>query len=466
MVIIMENIVLKNIKEQNLIEEGDTIVIGVSGGHDSMCLMDVMYRLKDRLKLKLIIAHVNHGVRGRLAKRDQLFVEKEANKLNLEYHYKEVDMYAFARKKQISAEEAGRILRYNFFNSLLENNKNGKIAVAHNKNDQAETLLMRIFRGTGLEGLQGIKFKNGNVIRPLLNISREEIENYIVSRNINVVIDHTNTQSIYTRNKIRLDLIPYLERNFNPNLIDSLWRLSENSKLDMDIISDSVMEKYSKISKRTGGYIEIDRFKFLKLEKSFKNRIIRQAIKDLIGHLYGIKDINVEDGVKLIENGRTGKSIDLPNNLKILLSYGKIIIYIDEKEQGIIGKQKLRIGENIIDNYKVNLAVLNRNDLKDHIYKDSEVKAFDLSSLKFPLYIRTRVAGDRFTPLGMSGTKKIKDYFIDKKVPRIKRDRIPLVVDSNDNIVWVIGYCINDKFKLVKNTKKVLLIKTKYKKGV
>ena len=236
--------VWQNILDYDLISSQDNIVIGLSGGPDSMALLySLLYAKKHFLDFNIIVAHVNHGVRGEEASADQLFVEKVAKDLNLLHYSINVDMVQHGKEMGITAEEAGRELRYGFFRDILKNHGGGKIAVAHNKNDQAETLLMRIMRGTGIDGLKGMEYISDDIIRPILGISRDDIEKYITLNHIETVSDMTNFQAIYNRNKVRLELIPYIEENFNPNILNTLWRMSQISNIDSKFLEEYSQKK-------------------------------------------------------------------------------------------------------------------------------------------------------------------------------------------------------------------------------
>ena len=226
----MEGKIRLNLEKLNLGEK-EKLLLAVSGGPDSMAMLFAMKNLSETMGFKLFIAHVNHGVRGELALRDQVFVEKTAKELNIPYYTKNVDMVAYGKELGISSEDAGRLLRYGFFREVLSNLGGGYICVAHNKNDQAETVLLRILRGTGVEGLKAMELISGDIIRPLINVERTEIEDYIRDNKIETMLDHTNLQAIYSRNKVRLELIPYIQENFNPNIIDSLCRLSDRKSV-------------------------------------------------------------------------------------------------------------------------------------------------------------------------------------------------------------------------------------------
>lgn len=451
--------VLNNIREYNLIENGDNVVIGLSGGPDSMALLYVLLEIEE-IDFNIHIAHVNHGVRGKEALADEIFVEELAKKLNLPYYSIQVNMNQYAKDKGISSEEAGRKLRYGFFHEILRKIGGGKIAVAHNKNDQAETLLMRIFRGTGIDGLRGMDFISEDIIRPILNIHRAEIEKYLDDRNIETRLDKTNLEPIYNRNKVRLELIPYIEENFNPNIINTLWRTSRIATIDSDFLEKYTEKSYNNMMKKKGKHsIILNREDFLKEEQSIQQRIIRNSIIDINGSIQGITERHIISILELFIEGNTGKSINLVDNLIARTNYEEIII---EKKRDLEKKDYLY--EIPIDDIiyiealglKITTEVIPANNI-DYNNIDNFTKYFDFEKINGKLYIRNRKAGDRFTPYGMIGSKKIKDYFIDEKVSKDKRDEIPILIDKN-NIIWVIGYRISDLYKITEGTKKVLRI--------
>lgn len=455
----MKEKVLSIIREHNLIKKNENIVIGVSGGPDSMALLYVLLEIKPLLNFNIHIAHVNHGVRGEDAKSDQLFVERVANELNLPYYTKNVDMIRYGKEKGITSEEAGRELRYGFFRQILKSVGGGKIAVAHNMNDQAETLLMRFMRGTGIDGLKGMEFIYEDIIRPILGIDRKEIEAYIEKNAIETVLDKTNLEPIYTRNKIRLELIPYIEENFNPNIINTLWRMSRISDIDSKFLEDYSEREYNLIVKKhINNSIILDRGKFLEEDRSIQQRIIRNAIFEISGSLQGVSEVQISSVLNLFLGSGTGKEVHLSNDLIARNSYEDLII-----ERGIHKEKDKYLysldfsGVNIFEKigYCFFIRIINKDDLI--INKSSNIRYFDLDMVKGDLKVRNRREGDRFIPFGMKGKKKLKDYFIDEKVPKELRDRIPLIVDGED-ILWVVGYRTNDLYKINSSTKNVLEI--------
>lgn len=466
----LEERVIKNVYKHKLIKENDNIILGLSGGPDSMVLLHILLYVRERISFNLVVAHINHGVRGEEALKDEKFTEKVAKELGLDFFSTKADMVGLAKEKNISEEEAGREIRYGFFRELIKELGHGKIAVAHNRNDQAETLLMRIMRGTGIDGLAGMSFKSDDIIRPILDINRWEIEKYVEDNSIETVVDKTNLETIYSRNKVRLELIPYIKENFNPNIIDTLFRLSENAKLDSSFLEECSGKVYKSISKEKSASVVMKSDLFMEEDKAVKNRIIRKAIYNLIHTLQGIEEVHISSVVDLFNKGETGKRIDLPNNLLAKVSYNNLIIekninedmaeVCENKEETI-----LKIGQNYLEEYnlEINLKIIDRKYIN---FKNvsSNVKFFDYDIMNEEIWIRTRNPGDRFAPIGMKGRKKIKDYFIDEKIPRDLRDEIPLLM-CGENIIWVIGYRMSEDYKVKKETRNVLRVEYKNKLG-
>ena len=450
--------VMDNIKRFNLIRENDNIVIGVSGGPDSMALLYVLLQVRDYIDFNIYIAHVNHGVRGDDALSDRLFVQEKANQLNLPFYYKDVDMVGYAKENKITAEEAGRELRYGFFREIVSKLGAGKIAVAHNKNDQAETLLLRIMRGTGIDGLRAMELISGDIIRPILNVSREDIENYIFKNQIETVLDKTNLQSIYNRNKVRLELIPFIKDNFNPNIVDVLWRLSQTAALDSEFLYQFTREKYNLLVKNEGDNSIILKGTLYNLEdKAIRLRIIRMAIFNIKKNLEGLSEVNINSLDELFQRGETGKQIDLPGGLIGRISYDNLIIeYVQNGFDNY--EYELYLGENVLKNLNL---IIDIKVVEDNIIiKDKDTRCFDYDKIKGRLIIRNRRNGDRIVPYGMNGSKKLKDYFIDLKVPKDKRDKIPILLDD-ENIIWVCNFVSSELYKVTENTKRMLIIKIK-----
>ncbi len=457
----MKNKVMEGIRKYGLIEYGDNVLIGVSGGPDSMALFYVLMEICKEFPFSIYIAHVNHGVRGVEADEDEAFVKEEATKHNIPYYSRTIDMDGYARKHKISSEDAGRMLRYGFFREIISTLGSGKIAVAHNKNDQAETLLMRFMRGTGIDGLKGMEYINGDIIRPLLDVSRIEIEDYIKKNNIETRLDKTNLEPIYSRNKIRLELIPYIEENFNPNIVDTLWRTSNTAYIDSSFLQEYSHNKYKEVVKlESSDKVVLNRLKFLDVHEAIRFRIVRHCFENLPGGLRGITQTHISDVVELFNKGDTGKSIDLANNIVARISYEDLILKVRKDKEKVNYSYSLPIGGHTYFkdlNSTIETRILPIEKVQFNL-KERFIKYFDYDKIVSALYIRNRLPGDMFNPFGMNGTKKLKDFFIDEKIPISLRNNVPMLVD-NDNIIWIIGIRTSDRYKVTTNTKKVLMVR-------
>lgn len=341
----IEEKVIDTIQKYKLIEEGDKIVIGVSGGPDSMCLLDILYKISKGIinqnllsklpkklncqnspsRLAIIVAHVNHMIRSE-AKDDENYVKDYCEKNNIDFYTKSIDIQKFANNNKIGTEEAGRLVRYNFFNEVLEKTGSNKIAIAHNKNDKAETIIMNLLRGSGISGLKGIEPKRDNYIRPLIECERYEVEEYCNFNNIKPRIDKTNFENIYTRNKIRNIVIPYIRKEFNPNIINTLDRLSNLVYEENEYIENQVKNFYEKIiiDKVDNKEIVLDLNLFNSQEKVIKSRLVIYTITELLGNAQCIEKIHIEDIIKLCSNNIGNKFLTPNKKIKVLVKNHKI----------------------------------------------------------------------------------------------------------------------------------------------
>lgn len=322
----LEQKVLDTIKKYNQIKEGDSIVVGVSGGPDSICLLNLLNNFRKKLNIKIYVAHINHMIRKN-AINDEKFVENYCNKNDIPFFAKRVDVEKLAKDKKLSEEEAGRKVRYSFFNEVALKTNSNKIATAHTSNDNAETILMNIFRGSGISGLKGIQpVRENKYIRPLIDCTRDEIEKYCIDNKLNPCIDETNKEIIYTRNKIRNILIPMIKETYNPNIIKTLNRLSNIAAEQTEYFNNITIEKYNEILiLEKKDEIVLDLKKFNNIERVIKKYIIIYIIYKLFGSTQGIEKVHIDDIIKLCEKN-IGNKFLMPNkNFKVLIKNKKII---------------------------------------------------------------------------------------------------------------------------------------------
>lgn len=325
----LEEEVLNTIKKYNMINEGDKIVIGVSGGPDSITLLNVLNKFKEKLNIKIYVAHINHMIRAE-ADEETEYVKEFCNRLDVEFFCKKIDAQEEAKKLKIGTEEAGRNIRYAFFEEVAKKVGANKIATAHNSNDNAETVLMNIMRGTSISGLAGIeKIRDGKYIRPLIRCSRKAIEEYCKQNNLQPKFDKSNLENIYTRNKIRNLLIPYIQKEFNPNIIDTINRLSDIAISEEQFINKIVENEYKKLLINANkNEIILDMKKFNMLDYVIKAKLILYTIEKVSGISAGIEKIHIDDIIKLCNNNIGNKFLIPKKGIKIYVKKGKIFFMV------------------------------------------------------------------------------------------------------------------------------------------
>ncbi|MCT4620717.1 MAG: tRNA lysidine(34) synthetase TilS [Marinisporobacter sp.] len=452
---------LKTVKKHHMFQKGDGIVIGVSGGPDSMTLLHLLYRIREEYDLNLYAVHLNHQFRGKEADEDAEYVRKFCENIGIKSFIFSENITTYSNEKGITFEEAGREIRYKLFHEVMKDMKANKIAVAQNMDDQAETLLMRLMRGSGVEGLSAIDYvREDKIIRPILDITREEIESYCRKYDLHPRIDKTNLEAVYTRNRIRLELIPYIEEHFNRNIKQVLARTTNLIKEDKDFLNLSAEEAYRKLTKKENSEIIICKEAYERQHIAIKKRILRKAIFEIQGDLKDIQNKHIQKVLNLIQYGQVGGHIDLPRKLYVVLDYKNVVIGKGKRKiENNDFEYNINIGEtlNIKElNTTLRAVVVEHKELKN-ISKGKNEKYFDFDKIKNNMIVRNRKNGDRFIPLGMKGSKKLKDFFIDQKISREERDKIPLVCDG-EKIIWVIGHRMSEEYKVGEDTNKVLVL--------
>ncbi len=331
--------VLETVKKYNLINDGDRIVCGVSGGPDSITMLNILKSFKQEkvFDFEIVVAHINHGLREN-AKLDEKYVIEYCEKNNIQYFVLHTNIKEIAEKEKRGLEETGRIIRYNFFDEILAKTNSNKIAIAHNSNDNVETIIMNIIRGSGLSGLKGIEAKLDNYIRPLIEIEREEIENYCEKEKLNPRHDESNDENIYTRNKIRNIAIPYVKEELNPNILEAITRLSEIAKDDLNYLDLQTEKAYKEICLEEKNVTEnvynvekeatitLDLKKFNEENRAIQKRLIMYSINKIFGTTKGIEKIHIEDIIKLCNNNIGNKFLTPNKKTKIVIKNKKIYI--------------------------------------------------------------------------------------------------------------------------------------------
>ncbi|WP_423237139.1 tRNA lysidine(34) synthetase TilS [Clostridium vincentii] len=449
------------IVENNLVSDGEGVVVGLSGGPDSVCLLNLLCSLRQDMNLKIAAAHVNHMLRAEDADKDEEYARNLCKKFKVEFFCKRVDINKYSKDKGLSSETAGREVRYAFFDNVMERLNFSKIATAHNSNDQAETVLMRIMRGTGLEGLTGIPVKRDEkYIRPILFMERKDIEGYCKRCGLEPCIDETNNERLYRRNKVRLDILPYMKKNFNDDIITTINRmvllLQEDNKYIMGQVDKYFIENCVKHKDEVIIYKSA-----FECDNAIINRIIRRAIKEVGGNKYDVEMKHIKEVISL-KNMETNKKIDLPNGIYAQNIYGNIFIRIKVKnnkkkyKELVLAKEDILHKEVCFQNYIFTFEVIAFEENIDFI-KNKEIKYFNYDSINGNIIIRQRKEGDKIIPLGMTGSKKIKDIFINMKIPQEDREFIP-IIQFGEDIAWIVPIKLSDKYKITDETKNILKI--------
>lgn len=453
----------KTIDRHQMIKPGDRILVAVSGGPDSVALLLVLLALKQKFNLSLFIAHVNHKLRGKESDKDQEFVRKLVSDLNLKLYTKSFQVKKEAQRLKLSVEECARKIRYDYLNKMADRLKAQKIALGHNFNDQAETILLRLIRGSGSLGLSGIPPIKDRIIRPLIEIKREEIETFLKKKKIPFRIDSSNLRTDYLRNKVRLRLLPILKKGYNPKIEEVLNRTASILRAEEIFISQKALKAYPKVILREQNEkIILDLKRFSRYDDSIKRFMIRNCVKKLKGDLKELTFDKVESLLNLIHKGKSGKSVDLLDDIYGDITKDYISIYKKKTKEfnytlSLPGKRELKKLKVSIDS-----EILFSQSKRNIKNKDNLTAFLDMNRLKPPLRLRNRKNGDRFKPLGMKGTKSVADYLVDLKVPRCDRDEVMLLTSRN-NIAWLVGYRISEDFKVTTKTKKVIKIKIEKK---
>lgn len=445
----------KTIEKYRMLSQADRVVVGVSGGMDSVALLSVLDKLRPAYGISLVVAHLNHRLRGQESRRDEIFVKNLARQLDLPCEIQSVAIRRF-KKKGMTLQEAAREVRFAFFRNAVEKHGAHKVALGQTADDQAETMVMRFIRGAGLAGLKGIPpVRDDLVIHPLIEVRREEIEAYLTEEGLSHVEDSSNRKDVYLRNRVRNHLIPMLE-GYNPNLKTSLGRMGQVLAQEEQYMKTTADEAWDRIARWNGDVVCLDLTQFRDLHPALQFRLLRQTVGSIGGinakRLGVIHILSLSD---LAGGQRSHAVIHLPDRITARRIYDRLEIGKGERPStaafdypvtfpGItaIGELGKMLVIAFVDHWKVG------EGSSHHVFLDPR-------RLQAPLRVRNWRHGDKFRPLGMTGSKKIKDCFIDWKVPVEQRARVPLIV-SGEAIVWVVGYRISQDVRVTAETKRAI----------
>ena len=433
------------IQKENLIKDNTKIIVGLSGGMDSMVLLDIL----TLLGYSCIAAHCNFHLRGEESNRDEIFVKKWCKSIDIPFTSINFDTNQYALDRKISIEMAARELRYHWFETLRKHYQANYIAVAHHKDDSVETVLLNLIRGTGIKGLTGISAKNGHVVRPLLCISRLEIEKYILERDIPHVTDSTNSEDLYLRNSLRLNVLPLLE-TLNPSVKDTIYRTSRNLTEAEKIYSESIQKSIKDVF--SDNKIDINKLR--------QTASPRSVLFELLT-TYNFTPSTIEDISESIDS-ISGKIFysDSGSDLKkkkYRLIKDRNYFLLDVVNDIINDNQTYLIEEETTEiDFPINLKIREISSPKDIIY-DSRFLYIDADKIKYPLVLRKWRSGDWFIPFGMKGRKKLSDYFSDRKFS-LKDKEDAWLLASGDDIVWIVGERNDNRFRISEDTIKIISI--------
>ena len=463
--------VARTIEENAMVRPGDSILVAVSGGADSVALVHILDALAPILAVRLAIAHLNHGLRLQESERDAEFVASLAHNLKLRLFLDKVDVHRYRKHHKLSLEEAARNVRYNFLNQTAEKNDFNKIAVGHHLDDNAELVLMFLLRGSGPLGLSGMPpLRDAKIIRPLIDIRRSEILNYLAQKKLQYVSDSTNTNRSYLRNRIRHDLIPELASKYNPNIVETLNRLAGLTRSEeqwMETVVEPILS--SILMKRDTEAIYLSLKSLADVPLAARRRVLRKAIKQVKGNLRRVTFDHIDAIIRLAAKTPAAGRIDLPDGIRAHCDHQSLILSkhkqpVRSSDRGVSHMDQISYeytlnipGAVYIKEAgaHIKLTEMNIEAVTDIRGAGQQVAFFDINKLKFPLVVRNFQPGDRFTPLGMTGTQKLKNFFINNKIPRVQRVLCPILISSG-KIIWVAGHRLDNSVKVDTETRKVL----------
>ncbi len=459
--------ILGFIQEHCPISSQSRLLVAVSGGPDSVCLLHILFKLKEELGIELHTAHLNHQLRGTESESDAQYVFDLAQSLNVPVTIERQDVTAYQTQKRISLEEAAREVRYNFLAQTAKAIGTSQVAIGHTRDDHIETILMHLIRGSGTRGLQGltphVKWQTADtilfIVRPLLEVSREETASYCLKHNLMPRLDSSNLSLSPLRNRIRLRLLPAL-KSYNPRIANAILRTAQIAADDVAFLEEAGDRLWHQVAQRQENTIILDKEPFLTLPLALKRQVLRLSLEKLIGNLKDIEARHIEEIMNALSKP-VGRSLNLPSGLTFAIEYTRYLIGKDLLALSPLPPLESELtlfipGETTLAGWHVVANITNREQI---VEKGNSLTAhFDYDKTGDKLVVRSRKPSDRFYPLGMSQPKKLGEFMIDTKIPRLWRKRVP-IVSSPQQIIWVVGWRIDARVKVTENTKQVLCLK-------
>ncbi len=440
--------------QRNMLEKNDKVIAGVSGGADSVCLLFMLMEMRKQAGFEIVVVHVNHGLRGENAQRDERHVKELCEKYSIPCEIYREDVELIAKNRKQSLEEAGRNVRREAFQRALVKYGATKIALAHHKNDNVETLIMNLARGTGLKGIGGMKPVNGNVIRPLLCLDRQEIESYLEREGIAYCMDETNASDDYTRNRIRNQIIPLLIGGVNEKAVSHMADAMEMLQEIWEYMEREMQRYYKETVCSQGNGLLISEKAYNNVPKVFRGNVLKEAVRRAAWKERNIHRAHI-DSLKELMTKQTGRQISLPYHLTAKRCYEGIFISDGEQEKKVqsYGRIDLQTGSVIkAGDFKISCRILEEGECKK---EKSYTKCFDYDIMKNNVVFRTRAPGDYITIDGDGRRQKLKSYFINAKIPSEERDKIWLLAEGS-HILWIIGYRRGCAYHVGTDTKKIV----------
>lgn len=454
------------LREHHLTNPRKPLLVAVSGGPDSVCLLHVLNVVKRETRIKLHVVHLDHQLRGKESVADAQYVLDLCHKLKIPVIIEQRNVRGYQKEHKLSLEEAAREVRYGFFAEVAESIGAEQVVVGHTLDDQVETILLNLLRGTGTRGLRGLQpvrhwqtsGKRLTIIRPLLEVSRKETAAYCRRHHLQPRTDATNRSLTPTRNRVRLKLLPLL-KSYNPDIIEALLRTARIAGDDIAFLEQTADRYYRKIATKQDTAVVFEKTALLKLPLAIQRLLLRRAIEDILGTLKDIEARHIEEMLELL-NKPAGKRISLPYSLFFAVEYDRFLLgreldkfspfpLLDSEYPLIIP------GARKIPGWRIHTDVIEKAHLVD---VDAFIACLDYDRVRGKLTVRPRRPGDRFQPLGMDEEKKVGKFMIDARVPRLWRMRVPIVCDD-EKLLWVVGYRIDERVKVTESTKRVLRIK-------
>ncbi len=464
----LEQRVLDFIRQHQLVPGDRKLLVAVSGGPDSVCLLHTLVNLQKELKVKLHLAHLNHQLRGAESEADADYVADLALKLGIPATIERREVKGYQARERLSLEEAAREVRYSFLAEVAKSIGADRVAAGHTRDDHIETILMHLIRGTGTKGLRGLqpytewKSKTGSliIIRPLLEISHQETEDYCRQHKLRPRLDASNLSLSPLRNRVRHQLLPLLE-SYNPRMAEALLRAGRIASDDIGFLDKEITRLWDDIIHQQEKAIVLDREGFDPLPPALKRYLLRASVEKLLGSAKDIETRHIEEMMSLVTKP-AGKRLSLPQGLTFFIEYNQYRLTSDSASLSpfptLEDEVPLNIpGQTSLPGWRIEAAIIDRERMTE---KDDFTAYLDLGKTGGKLTVRPRRRGDRFQPLGIPQAKKVGEFMIDAKIPRTWRGKIPIVC-SPEQIVWVVGWRIDERAKITEDTKKVLRLEFK-----